>query len=95
MRWSLDKPITPRLAFSSRDLLWYRSKEKRSPCSPLELETASLTGIRDVLVRLAGIEPTFGLDLPRTAPLLDFAKTSRVKKAKKWMTQVDDIQGYT
>ena len=44
------------------------------------------------LVRLAGIEPTLRLNISQPAPLLDFAKTSRVKKGKKWMTQVDNIR---
>jgi hypothetical protein len=32
------------------------------------------------MVRLAGIEPTFGFNLPQPAPLLDFAKSSGLKK---------------
>jgi hypothetical protein len=42
--------------------------------------------------RLAGIEPTFGSNPLQPAPLLDFAKASKFKKVKKWMTKVDNIR---
>ena len=62
--------------------------------SPLAFLTHVSTdyAVSPLVVRLAGIEPTFGLNPSRPTPLLDFAKASRLRKTKKWMTQVDDIQ---
>ena len=43
------------------------------------------------MVRLAGIEPTMGLNLRKAAPPLDFTKSSGLKNSGKRMTKVEDI----